>query len=201
MGCTTNCGPLEEASLELKFTGSDVVESFCNSRLMVCCPEEIWPWTKAVRSHSQYCAVRPTGTVTTAEPTAGWLFQVNPVSVHESVSSACTVTGDVPLAAVKFPNRRSLALLTLVRLLRSNFRKMCLLRPACELDFTANIVSVPKFSAAVDPSRTYVSALGTSVRLLPVVTPLGQVSLPLAMQKWSKRTCSSRRELELFRLR
>jgi len=37
-GCTTNSGLLEAASRELKFAGSDVVASFCNSRLMVCCP-------------------------------------------------------------------------------------------------------------------------------------------------------------------
>ena len=35
----------------------------------------------------------------------------------------------------------------------------------------------------------------------PVLTSLGQTSLPFAMQKRSKRSCSSRRELALFRLR
>src|SRR5687767_2698586 len=79
-------------------------------------------WRKLVRSTSYHCAVVPV-TVSeprTVPPAAGLLFHVSPPSVHVLAALWTLIATLGAVASLNRPNNRSLALLIVARLLRSN---------------------------------------------------------------------------------
>src|ERR1051325_7806668 len=63
---------------------------------------------------------------------------------------------------MKLPYRRSFAELTVLRLVRLNFRNAMRLKPADDV-LMSRLVAVPKFVFVVEPSCTYASATGVKV--------------------------------------
>src|SRR5205085_9493891 len=81
-GATKSCGVFAGASRELNVAICGVLVSFCISKLICVAPPFLCDCTYEVTSHSQYCALVLTLTVTIAAPGTGLLFQVIPVSVQ-----------------------------------------------------------------------------------------------------------------------
>src|SRR5579859_3138772 len=94
-------------------------------------------------------------------PSAGLLFQVMPVSVQlVSVTGNAAIVMAVP--SLDVAKNWSFALEMVLAPDRSNFRYESRLKPEV-LSFTLSDVAVPKLVAALEPSRTYASAVGDNV--------------------------------------
>src|SRR5687768_4256862 len=122
---TTSCGRFVAASSLLKITSAFCCVGFLRTSVTMLRPAAFSAFRKLVTSSSYHiCVVPVTVAVDSAAPTVvGLLFHVRPVSDHVVLADpnacVCTPVVDVSLSA---PNRRSLPLLIVVTVLRSNFR-------------------------------------------------------------------------------
>src|SRR5688572_20870354 len=94
----------------------------------------------------------------TVVPAIGLSFHVKPVSLHALLPELRTVNPALAACVLsRRPNRRSLAELTVLMAVRSNFRYVSRFQPVAPF-LTCSTVAVPKLVFAWEPSRTYASA-------------------------------------------